>query len=149
MVMRLAFAALLVISTLNREMTGVLLWLAFAVMYPREWRWWLLYGVLLVSVFAGLRLFVPITADPFTIRTVLQANLTDWRLQGAMQYQGLLLPLWVLLYYRAQGDMRWRAAAILIPYLVLVAVFGYWQEVRLLMPLFILGIPFLRDEKPK
>lgn len=140
-----AYAALVIVGTLNRETTGILLWLSFFAAYPRAWQRWLLLGLILACVLLGLRWYIDAEPTIFTPQWVFAANLETWRLQGAILYQGLLLPLWILLYHRMRGKTGLMVACVLIPYLLLFATFGVWQEVRLMMPVLILGIPFARS----
>lgn len=138
------FTALVIIGTFNREMTGVLLWLSLFAAYPRRWQWWLPTGLLLAFILIGLRLMIHAEPASATAQWVLNANTQTWRADDAILYQGLLVPLWILLYRRMRGVLAVMVACVLIPYLLLFAVWGIWQEVRLLMPVFILGIPFAR-----
>ena len=94
-------------------------------------------------VLFGLRLIVNAEPSPYSIAYTWQLNTTDWRLRGAMVYIGLLIPLFVALYINMQRAWGYRCAFILLPYLALYALFGVWQETRLLMPLLIFGVPFL------
>jgi hypothetical protein len=140
-----AFAALVIIGAFNREMTGVLLWFSFFAAYPHEWKWWLFMGIVLAAILIGLRLTVNAEPALHTTAWVLDANLNTWRTPDGILYQGLLAPLWVLLYHKMRGKPARMIMCVLIPYLLLVALFGIWQEVRLMMPVLILGIPFAKD----
>lgn len=149
MAIRLAgFATLVAVATLNREMTGVLIWLSLFAAYPRRWRWWLPCGLLVVAVMVGLRWWIP-AHNPSTIAAVWQANLEPWRVRNLVVYGGLLLPALALLYLRAgQAPRRVRrmVLVVLAPYVALVVLLGVWQEVRLWMPVFLLAVPLLAGE---
>jgi len=147
MALRLAlFAALITIGTLTREMTGIILWLSLLAILPK--RGWLVgFGVLLVGIFAGLRLLVNAPASQFTIGYVLSLNLEAWRLRNLLVYGGMLTLACLWMYanpiqYQAHRRM---VIIILVPYVGLTLLFGVWQEVRLWMPIFLLGIPLLKD----
>lgn len=139
-----AFAALLTLAALTRELTAIILWLTFMVLFPLQWRWSVLYAGILFAVLFGLRLLIPADASIYTIGYTWELNTTAWRLRGAILYQGLLLPLWILLFHTASGKSAQRYGFILCVYLCLITALGVWQEVRLLMPVFILGIPISR-----
>lgn len=141
------FALLIILAGLNREMSGILLWLSFIAVYPRKWQWWLCFGVLLCIVFFGLRVIVPTESSPYNLGYQWNALRPAWRLQGAILYNTLLAPLWVFLYSRKREGARRLALIVLIPYFILFAIFAVWQETRLLMPLFILGVPLMERKR--
>ena len=139
----IVYAVLIILGGLNREMTSILLWLSFFAGYPRRWQWWCFYGLILCIVFFGLRFIVPTESSPYNAGYQWNALRPAWRLHGTILYNSLLLPLWVFLYSHVQGSAKRLALIVLIPYFILFAVFAVWQETRLLMPLFILGVPFM------
>ena len=141
-----AITALAALGVLNRETTGMLIGLSVFAVYPRHWRYWM--PVLLVTTFLFLGLRVLIDAPACcSIAQVWSWNTEPWRLTGAQQFIGLLSPVLALCVYgwvKSEWAIRRSVIIVLLPYLVLVALFGVWQEVRLLMPIFILSIPLLR-----
>lgn len=138
------FAIILAIACITRELTALLLWWTFIVTHRQAWRWGLLYTVIVIGILFVLRLVIPAAPSVYTIAYTWQLNTAAWRLQGAILYQGLLLPVWILLFQKLHGEVSRQLKLIILPYLVLIALLGVWQEVRLLMPVFILGIPFSR-----
>lgn len=143
----IVLTALALVASLTRETAGLLIVLAVFADDPRRPRRWLPPALALALVSIGLRFWLPIPPSPFTIGYIFRANLEQWRLSGLLQYGGLLLPLLGLCalgVYRAESRWRRQMVIILVPYLALVAVLGVWQEVRLLMPIFILSIPAMR-----
>lgn len=145
MVTRFAlFAALVVIGTLNRETTGVLLWFSFVAMYPQKWRWWLLYGGLIAGIQIGLHLVVPANSSPYTPELVWHLNTATWNADAVPVYWELLFPALLFLFWKPRRQLRIPVLVVLIPYLILYFTMGIWQETRLLMPAFLMGIPVLR-----
>lgn len=142
--MGIAFAAaLVVVGTVNREMTGLLLVLAIFADNPRHITRWgsalMIWGVIVI----GLRVLI-LAPNPYSVLYVWELNTTAWRWQGAVQYIGLLLPIIALIYYRVWTMPRrvlLMIASVLVPYMALWVLFATYQEVRLLMPLLILGVP--------
>lgn len=144
----LLYACLVICGTLNREMTGVLLLLAWFAWYPQRWRQTLGYGAVFVSVMIILR--VSLGGTQVLNESAWSGNLTDWRLTGAILYNGILAPLWLALAinYRV---LSWQSGRLIVgvvaPYLVLFLTMAIWQEVRLLMPLLIVGVPLLQHNQ--
>lgn len=150
MAARLAcIAALAALGALNREVTGLLIGLSLFAAYPRQWRYWLPIGAIIASIFIGLRVLIPAPPSMFSPAHVWQLNRTPWRWYGAIRAVGLIGPLFGLIgiaLWQAPQRIQWRIAIVLIPYLLLVLVFGVWQETRLLMPVLILGLPLIRKD---
>jgi len=136
----IVFAALVVIGTLNRETTLGLLWLSFAVAYPHRWRWLLLYAGLGGGVLLGIRLGITAVPSHYTIPYVWYLNTQTWNAQAVPLYWGLLICPALFLYWGAKKRLLVRSSIVLIPYLALYFLFGVWQEVRLLMPVYIMGM---------
>lgn len=125
-------------------MTAILIWLSFVAAYPRAWRWWFLYGALILAILAGLHLWIDVPSSGYTIPVVWDKNTNSWQTTGAILYISLLFPLFALLYQNLIPRVVRMVAIVLIPYLILYALFAVWQETRLLMPVIIFGIPFAR-----
>lgn len=141
----IAFAALVVVGTLNREMTGLLLCLSFVAMYPYHYRWIALYGALWAFIVGMLRLLVEAIPSPFTVAYVWHLNTQTWMREATPAHIGLLIPLGVAMYAQSHRATLKPAMIVLTPYLTLYLLYAVWQETRLLMPVFIMGIPFMRS----
>jgi len=139
----LAFAALVAIATLNREMTGLLIVLSLIASKPRQIIEWLPSMMAWGFIIVGFRVIYPVE-NAYPIPHVFSMNTTIWRYQNALFYMGLLFPILLLFYVRLRTvpkPLLIKIAIVLIPYFALWLLFASYQEVRLLMPLFILGIP--------
>jgi hypothetical protein len=140
------FAGLVVLAALNRETNALLIVLAWFAFFPRRWRAGLLYAALAAATYGALRLAIGDTPNVFTTAYVLESNLAGWRVQGAIVYGIMLLPLFLALvvgWRRADRLLRRLALVVLLPYMALFLALGAWQEVRLLMPVLILLLPML------
>lgn len=146
-----SFAFLIILGMLNRETTGVVLFLSWLVLYGKRYHWTMIYLMLTVGVYLFLRLTIHVPAS-FGLTEVLSWNLTPWRLKGAIGYNGVLVPLWfaVLLFARSIPLKYKRLLLISIPYAGLFLSFGVWQEIRLLLPLVLLLMPLIgQSMRPK
>jgi hypothetical protein len=132
-------AALVIIATLTREASGLLICLMVFADTPRYWQRWIICGICFIAVFGGLRLLIDAPETIFTPQYVWHLNTQTYRLTGAIVYQ----PLFWLLTIAVGLRVNRRLMLVLVPYLGLVAVFGVWREVRLLMPLWLLALPLL------
>lgn len=141
-----AVTALAAIGIMNRETTGMLIGLSIFAVYPRQWRFWLPVFLILVSIFLSLRVLID---APYccSIAQVWEWNSAAWRISGAQQFIGLLSPFLALCVYgwiKSEAAVRFSIVVVLLPYILLVVLFGVWQEVRLLMPVFIMSVPVVR-----
>lgn len=146
----LLFAALVVIGALNRE-TGVILPIAYVGLRWRDTRRLRLFlcagGYILVwaAVFVGVRAVIGHVPDQITVADVFKANTSSpWHMTNAAINLGVTVPVWALAALGVRGaDARLRRIALAgLPYAALFAVFGLWNETRLLLPLFALWMPF-------
>ena len=142
-------AAMVAFATLHREVTGLLIVLSAIAAYRKQWIYWLpsllTWGFLII----GFRLIYPVE-NVFSVAHVLEINTTQWRVRNAALYIGLLLPMLILFWQRFRDvpkTTRYNVLIVLIPYMGLWLLFASYQEVRLLMPLFILGIPILATQR--
>lgn len=143
-----AIAALVIIGALNRETTALLIALTFLAAYPAKWRWWLFYGLLLAGILIGLRMLIPVAPTIYNAGYVWSLNTQTWRTGGALLYLPLMgLLLTVCYAHNPNRQLMLRVIIALTPYLLLVAVFGVWQEARLLMPVLILSVPFMPSQE--
>jgi hypothetical protein len=143
----LIYALLIILATLNRE-TGILLVLAFAAIHLPRWRerriqlWTIVYAALWLLVYAGLRLWLGTAPDLESLAQLLDKNLHSWMLPEAISNHFYFLPMYLsvfLVWRKLAPEMRRLIIFVVLPYLALTAVFGGWNEVRLLMPV----MPFL------
>jgi len=149
-------ASLVVLASLNRE-TALFIPLAFlltidikSLLHARsknEWQPILVFGGLLLiwaAVFWGLRYSLGSTSHIVTIEGLLARNTTKGSLFFTFVNGSLFLGgLWVfaLLGFRYAPGFIKRVALIVPLYLLTVAVWGVWYEVRLLMPLYPVLVP--------
>lgn len=146
----LPFAALVVVGALNRE-TAVMLPIAYVCLRWRNTRrlplflrgggYFLLWG----AVFIGLRVALGSAPDQITVADVFKANTSSpWHMTNAAINLGVTVPVWILAALGVRGsDARLRRLALTgVPYLGLLVVFALWNETRLLLPLFLLWMPF-------
>lgn len=161
-------ASLVVLASLNRE-TALFIPLAFLLSIDmrsllnsrskNEWKPILIFsGLLLIwaAVFVGLRYFLGSASHIETIEGLLARNTTKGSLFRTFVNGSLFLGgLWVfaLLGFRHAPSFIKRVALIVPPYLITVAAWGVWYEVRLLMPLYAvlvpLGLSFLYPQEGK
>lgn len=150
-------ASLVVLASLNRE-TSLFIPLAFLLTIDvrrfltnmrnkHEWKPVLLFaGLLLIwaAIFWGLRYFLGSTSHIVSIEGLLAWNTT--RRSLFLMFVNVLLFLggfWIfaLMGFGQAPRFIKRVALIVLPYLLTVAVWGVWYEVRLLMPLYPVLVP--------
>jgi len=143
----LTFAILVMLGFLNREITGVLLLLSWFVLHGYKWRWSITYVAVAAAVVIGLRLWIGFVPQQYGVMDIFQRNLVDWRIEGAIMYNIILLPLWlgIILHRRDMPIQYKRLALILIPYAGLFLLFAIWQETRLLMPFALMLFPLIKE----
>jgi len=141
---RAGYALLVILATLNRE-TGLLLPLAYLATQGRcEWRWGALLLALWGLIFVGLRWAFGSAADNLSIGATFALNTGGGQhTQDALFNHAFFVPIWVMVirHVRAAPIMLKRLGWVAAVYLALVAVFGLWDEVRLLLPLLVLWLP--------
>jgi hypothetical protein len=145
-----------VLATVNRE-TGIFISLAFAVTDASAWRsmqvkaipWSFLLRLAILFttwlvIFLGLRYVRGPAAAAETIRGLQARNVTFESLMStALNVTLFLGAFWVfaaLGFFAAPSVVR-RLSLIVPVYLGLIAVWGVWYEVRLLMPLYPILLP--------
>ncbi len=143
---------LIALASFNRE-TAVFLVLLHLVTSDWSRAAWIrtfAYGAIWAAVFAGVRLASGEGDRYWSIDLILRTNLSQPRLALA-NITMLLGAFWlfaVMGWSRAPGLVR-RSALIIPAYLVTIAIWGIWWEVRLLMPLypmlFALALSYLTD----
>lgn len=137
-----AYTALVILGTLNREMTGlllVLIWFALA----RDWRRGLLFVTMAVLTYGLVRLMVGERPVELTLIQTFQENIHSWRTVPAILKNLAFVPLWaavVIHYRRAPVDYQ-RLVWVAVIYLLSFLAGAMWQEVRLLLPAVILVLP--------
>lgn len=146
----LAYAALIVAGTLNRELTGILLVLAFWALRGRDWRRGLLFTALFAVTYTALRLAIGPRPNDLTFQQTLEANLVSWRVVLALLKNLAFVPLWVLAVVRlrrAPVTLR-RLTIVIVPVYTLAFLLGaLWQEVRLWLPVLLILLPIALTEK--
>ena len=146
----IVFAVIVAIGTLNRE-TALILPMAYVCLRWRDTRRLPLflraggYFLTWAAVFVGVRLIIGHVPDQITVADVFKANTSSpWHMTNAAINLGVTIPVWILAALGVRGaDARLGAVALAgLPYAALFAVFGLWNETRLLLPLFTLWMPF-------
>lgn len=139
------------LATLNRE-TGLLVPALFAVTRivgggaraGHAWRWALAGFATWAVVFLVLRWTLGPAAFYATSADLWRGNLEPLRLLrtalNLLLFGGVLWPLAGLGFRRAPAILR-RATLVVPPYLVTVAIWGVWHEMRLLAPLYPVLVP--------
>jgi hypothetical protein len=143
------YAALILVASFNRE-TAVLLPMAFMALYFDKWRtrwYWnraVLFGGIWLAVYVGLRLLLGAAPDEVTVAAAWANNTGGgWHTVEAITKIGLMLPVWALVAVNARQSQSHlqRIALVGLPYLALYMLFGFWHEIRLTLPLFVLWLP--------
>jgi hypothetical protein len=135
---------LIAIATLNRE-TGIFLVLLFAVTQPAtkvNVQAAIVFAAIWASVFLGVRYFSGPGERYWELERIWRTNLS----QPGLTVYNLTAFLGVMWIFAAAGFSRApafvRRTALVVPvYLAVVAVWGIWWEVRLLMPLLPIVLP--------
>lgn len=139
---QLGFAILIVIATLNRE-TAVLL--PLSVIAPktdrRKWLYFAFFLTLWAVVYLWLRNALGSAPDAVPIGLSWKSNMA--MLNHSLFNQALFVPVWTLYIYKLRHADRFHKYLILVVafYAVLLIPFSLWNEVRLLLPLFVFTIP--------
>jgi hypothetical protein len=152
---RLWLAALIVLATFNRE-TAIFLVLLYFVTSDfsrRALSWTTLYAALWAIVYSTVRLVGGEADRYWTVQRVYQTNLSQPNL-ALFNITLLLGAFWLLavLGWRHAPAFVRRTTLVVPAYLVTIAVWGIWWEVRLLMPLypvlFALALSYLYPPRP-
>lgn len=144
------YGLLVVIAALNRETSGLLLLLIFFAWNLRQMPlkinlfWTGVYAFLFAAIFVGLRLILG--AAPY-YSEIVSRNTTDPRVTSEIVlHNALMLPLWFLLFagWRlVEPRLRRTVIVMTVPYVVLLAFFAVWNEVRLWMPVLTVALPMI------
>jgi hypothetical protein len=141
---RLWLALLVAVAALNRE-TGIFLVVFYAVARPlnkQRLMTTLAYAGIWLAVFVGVRLYAGDASRYWTIAKVFNSNLSQPWL-AAFNIAALFGVFW---WFAAAGVRRappfvQRVASVIPAYVAVIAVWGIWREVRLLLPLVPLMLP--------
>lgn len=136
-------AAMVALATLNREMTGLLIVLSAVAAYKKQFLYWLPALFTWGFIVLVFRIIYPVE-NVFTVAHLIEINTESWRVGNFIFYGGLMLPALLIFWHRlrfASRRLLIQSAIVLIPYFALWFLFASYEEVRLLMPLIILGIP--------
>jgi hypothetical protein len=141
------FVALVIAATLTREITGLVMLLSLWALAPLQRHWLLISGLCFAIVIIGLRLWLPNTNNPYTLSYVWSLNMAQWRMDNLKTLGGLLALVGLWFYQNPITHPLHRRLLIwvMLPYLLITFFFGVWQEVRLWMIIFLLGIPCLQE----
>ena len=141
---RLWLALLVAVAALNRE-TGVFIVLFYAVARPlnrQRLMTTLAYGGIWLAVFIGVRLYAGDGGRYWTVDKVFSSNLSKPWL-AVFNVAALLGVFWwfAAAGFRGAPPFVQRVATVIPVYGAVVAVWGIWWEVRLLLPLMPLLLP--------
>lgn len=139
-------AILVVLATLNRE-TAILIPLAHVTLYrTRHMAFSALLIGLWVVVYGGLRLALGPAPDLITVSEIWYKNTggSGYVVSSWIKNQALLVPLWLLaaVGYRYAAEPLRRLGWLIPLYVGLFLVFALWHEVRLLLILFPIALPY-------
>jgi hypothetical protein len=141
---RLWLALLLIVAALNRE-TSVFLVLLYAVAKPldkQRWATTLTYAAIWLTVFAALRLYAGDASRYWTLAKVFSSNLSQlWPAVFNVAVLFGVIGWCAAAGFRDAPPFVRRVATVIPAYLAIVAVWGIWREVRLLLPLMPLLLP--------
>jgi hypothetical protein len=145
---------LIALASFNRETAVFLvpLYLVTSDWSRQAWIKTAIYGATWAAIFVGVRIVSGDAERYWTVERILRTNLTQPQLALA-NLSMLFGAFWIFapLGWRAAPAFIRRASLIIPPYLVTVAVWGIWWEVRLLMPIypivFALALSYLQDSK--
>lgn len=151
------FGVIVALATLNRE-TAIFLPLLFLLTtqegvdpFKQLWRinrkelaWFLTYLLIWGVIFAGARALRGPSPHLESLASILKSNLLPKHLFKSVVYWSLFLgAFWffVVTGYRNAPSLVRRSAWIIPPYVLVLAVWSYWFEVRLLAPLLPVLLP--------
>jgi hypothetical protein len=136
------YSVLVIVGTLNREMTGVLLVLIFWALCG-DWKQTILYAGLAAFTYTLIRVGVGARPVELTLAQTFAANVYSWRTVPALLKQLLFLPLWMIVFTnrkRTAEPLR-RLVYVSIVYLIVFFAAAMWQETRLLLPVVVMLLP--------
>ena len=142
-------AVVVFIASLNRE-TSILILPAFLFtrvignnfLQVKEWNknnfiWLILYTFLWSVVFIGLRILRPAEAEVESLAQIFSNNINFSNILKALLNWALFIGFfWILAlfgYHKAPNFLR-RVVWVLLFHFPLILIWGYWREVRMLMP---------------
>lgn len=137
------FGALVIIASLNRE-TGIFLAVAYGLaawsrgLKRADVVWFGIYAALSLAIFLGIRALQPDVETHFTLSYIFtEGNLKRFPL-GPMNLIVFLGAWWVFIFagWKYAPPFLKIVSLTAVPYTLLVLVFGYWHEVRLLVPMY-------------
>lgn len=141
----LAYGALVIVATVNREITALLLVVSWLALWPRRWRWGLVFAGLALVTYALVRHAVGDHSNDYTPQHVWWLNTHNpGLLQRALGFNLLLVPLWLAAarqWGRVDSRLKRLTLVVVLVYLPPFVLLAVWQETRLLMPLVILALP--------
>lgn len=153
----LALGALILIGALNRETTVFILAAFFFTQIPlnkMEHAWWIenraallrlvIYGVIWLAVFVGLRLMFGQAPQTETLAETLQTNLKPQSLSLTLELVILFLgAYWIFAGegWKHSPTFLKRSVWVIPVYMIFYLVFGIWYEVRLLTTMYVVWIP--------
>ena len=144
--MFVAYAALIVIASLNRE-TGLLLVFCYAAFFPRRYGQIALLALVWAAVTGVLHLVLGDAPHVLGLAGTLDYNLVN--LPDGLFTNALLLPIAMVLFtaYRTAPPLLRRLVWVAGLYLVAIAVGAAWNEMfRLVLPVMPLLLPLLVAE---
>ena len=143
-------ATLTILATLSHPL-GMMLPLLhgiLAVRYQRgQLRWTMVHGMLWAGCYWGIRQWQGVaTRQTYTLQTIFTDNTQQWGIVIAVNLAIYGLAIAVLRRLpHTPIYLRW-TASIIIPYGVLVLMFGRWDETRLLLPILPIAIALLLSD---
>lgn len=144
--MFVAYAALIVLASLNRE-TGLLLVFCYAAFFPRRYGQIALLALVWAAVTGALHLVLGDAPHVLGVAGTLDYNLLN--LPDGSFTNALLIPLVIILglAYRAAPPLLRRLVWVAGLYLVAIAVGAAWNEMfRLVLPIVPLLLPVIVTE---
>jgi hypothetical protein len=141
---RILLGLLITVATLNRE-TAIFLVLLYAVTQPptkKNLQTTLVFAVIWASVFAGVRSVAGPGERYWELERIWRTNISQpgLTLYNLTAFLGVMWLFAVAGFSRAPKFVR-RTAAIVPVYIAVVAIWGIWWEVRLLMSLLPIVLP--------
>lgn len=134
------YAMLVLVGTLNRETTGILL---IVLAFPHGL---LRNGVAFGLVFVALRVLLGAGTGSESVLDIVRGNMNPTRLSLAVFNHLPFIPVVLMTMAGWRGatqEVRRRVLLVGVIYIPLVLVFGYWDEVRLWEPLILMALPVM------
>jgi hypothetical protein len=131
-----------VVASFTRE-TSVFIVVAYAIL-NRGWRGTVILALTWLVIFVGSRLWLGEASSPETIIEIWQENTSPRGLYETILNWSLFFgPLWILSvrnWKRVPNFLR-RTSYVSLLYLIVIMIFGRWEETRLLMVLYPIVLP--------